>query len=112
MFSWFRRNGRSDALTEKLTDQYRECTAKIIDKWIYFNNTFKFKNSVSLADQIDSFSAPISEFVENHYSLLLKGPNPGEFFWTMLFTGVLESKTHSANDVNKAIEILRSKYEK
>lgn len=108
---WFRKKSSAD-LTAELTAKTHECTTKIADKWRYFNEKVPFKKEVPLAQRIEAFSLPIQQFVEDHYPVLLKSPDPGEFFWTMLFTAVLESKTHPAGDVNCAIEVLGQKHQR
>jgi hypothetical protein len=105
--SWFRRKRKSDA-SQLLKREVTDCTRQISEKWVYFTKTLKFKETVSLAEQIDVFVVPIQEFVEAKYPLLMA--EPINIFWTMLFTAILQSKTHSSDEVNAAITELDKKY--
>lgn len=102
---WFSKKASAD-ITTNLASSASDCVVQISKKWKYFCETLHFKADVQLDMRIEAFSMPILAFVEGNYPELLKGPNPGEFFWTMLFTGILESKTHNPEEVNIAIEVL------
>lgn len=95
-------------LAEQMKASLLECTELIRVKWISFNDTLKFKEGVPLSDVIEMFAAPVSQFVENNYPLLLAGG--GKMFWMMLFTAILESGTHPKDEVNAAIAVLERKF--
>lgn len=88
-------------LSEMACDEVRE-------KWLYFNKVLQFKADVSLAEQIDIFSKPLSEFFQQKYPALLLGGS--EIFWLSTFTAILESGTHPKDEVNAAVAQLQQKY--
>ena len=77
-------------------------------KWLQFHNTVHFKADVSLAEKIDFFSQPLSQFFHNKYPQLLLGGQ--EMFWLTVFTAVLESGSHPRDEVNAAVAVLQVKY--
>ena len=104
---WFRRKPEAD-VADLLKQQSAECTRKITEKWVNYVNVLKFKSEVSLSEQIETFALPVRKFVENHYPLLATAPP--NVFWMMIFVAVLESDTHSSEQVNEAVAQLEKKY--
>lgn len=88
--------------------QTEECIPKITQRWLYFDETLKFKDDVPLSTIIDRFSMLINEFVKVHYPLLL-GP-PADLFWMMVFRAIQVSNTHPQEELNKAVRELYQKY--
>lgn len=77
-------------------------------KWIHFHQTVHLKAEVPLSEKIDFFVQPVQQFFQIKYPVLLQGPS--EIFWLTVFTGILESGTHSKEAVNAAIAELKKKY--
>lgn len=77
-------------------------------KWKMFCQTLPFKADVPLADRIEMFATPAIAGMMQHYPSTKSAP-PG-MLWMMIFTAILESKTHPAAEVNAAIAQLEAKY--
>jgi len=106
MFDSFERKEGND-LTDELISQTKACVHSIGEKWIYCDKTLVLKEGIPLSEKIETFIIPISEYVEKYYPLLMIKP---DHFWLMLFTAVLESKTHPTDVVNAAIAELEKNY--
>ncbi len=78
------------------------------EKWVYFNDTIHLKADVPLSKKLDLFAQPMRQFFDAKYPFLLLGSS--EIFWTTIFTAVIESGTHSKDEVNYAIAELGNKY--
>jgi hypothetical protein len=111
MFGWFRKRARTEAeIADDLMRQTIACTDALKVKWIDFNGTLAFKDTVSLNEIIELSADPASTFVEQNYPLLMSSTRSGTHFWMTIFTAVLESQTHPKDQVNAAIEELRKTY--
>lgn len=82
--------------------------ASLGPKWRMFCQAVPFKPEVPLADRIEAFAAPAIAGMLQHYPTTKSAP-PG-LLWMMVFTAILESKTHPAAEVNAAIAQLEAKY--
>ncbi len=90
--------------------QSEGCINQIMEPWVYYNKTLKFKPDVPLSEVIIGFALPMGEFVRKAYpSLYAVGPT---LFWTMLFRGVQKSGIPSPEAIKDAITELRSKKRK
>ena len=97
--------------TDFLKSETIACVGQIKEKWIYFDKTLPFKSDVMLSQKIEAFASPIQAFVQTNYPSLMSSPNfSGKHFWMMIFTAILESKTHPAEQVNEAIDQLGKKF--
>ena len=96
---------RPDTLVAAQTE---ECVAKITERWLYYHETLKFKDGVSLVTIIDLFIMPINEFMKLHYPLLHAAPP--DLFWMMIFRAIQASHTHSQEELNEAVKELYKKY--
>lgn len=94
----------SESGIDRITDA---AVADVKGKWNTFHTTMHFKDDVPLSTLIDTFSQPIFEFFKLKYPALLVD---SEIFWLTIFTAVLESGSHSKEDVNHAVEVLKRKY--
>ncbi len=107
MFGLFKKRQTIPSADELKRQQSAACEdAK--NKWIHFNQTVHLKTDAPLSQKIDFFVQPIQQFFQSKYPVLLQGPT--EIFWLTVFTAILESGTHPKDEVNAAIEQLRSKY--
>lgn len=93
---------------ENLKEIISTACEEVKAKWLYFHQNIHLKSDIPLSKKIDMFAMPIQEFFRNKYPLILSGPT--EIFWLTIFTAILESKTHSKEDVNAAITELQEKY--
>jgi hypothetical protein len=109
MFGWEKKS-KLDGLAEALEAERLSCKDQIVTKWSYFTKALVFKDEVTLAQKIEMFAVPAREYVEKNHQLLLAGPNAEELSWLTIFTAILESKTHSPNEVNAAIDQLSTKF--
>ena len=94
------------------TDQVMDDAAKIIEalkpKWEMFCQTIPFRADVPLANRIEAFASPAMAGMMQQYPSTKSAPP--SVLWLMVFTAVLESKTHPTADVNAAIAQLEMKY--
>jgi hypothetical protein len=96
------------AIMNPIATQVDECVTKITDRWIYYTQTLKFKPEVKLSEIIDSFAAPVREFIRINYPIVYVAPP--EMFWMILFNSIYKSQTHPSAEVNAAIIELNQKY--
>lgn len=107
MFNLFKKRSASPSadnlllLTDKATNEIRA-------KWIYFCETLPMKEGTPLSIRMRLFITPIQELIEKSYPILLTAP--AELYWTIIFTGILESKTHPSDEINAAIDELSEIY--
>lgn len=108
MLGFFKKKQKGFPSADELKRLTAAACEEVKAKWVYFNETIHFKESVPLSQKIGSFAQPIQEFFKSKYPVLLLGPT--EIFWLTVFTAILESGTHPKEKVNAAIEELRIKY--
>jgi len=108
MFNLFKKKKASLPAFQDLGALAAQATDETREKWLHFHRNVHLKEEVSLATKIDLFSQPLAQFFNTKYSQLLLG-SP-DIFWMAVFTAVLESGTHPKEQVNAAVEELRSKY--
>jgi hypothetical protein len=107
MFGFFKKRDKF-ANAAELSSQSDAALREVKEKWIYFHNTIHLKDDVPLSLKIDAFSQPVAQFFQQKYPQLLLGGS--QIFWMTIFTAVLESGTHSTDQVNAAISQLQKKY--
>lgn len=107
MFGLFKKRDAAPS-AEELKRQTGAAREDVKNKWVHFNQTVHLKADVPLSQKVDFFIKPIHQFFQSKYPVLLQGPT--EIFWLTVFTAILESGTHPKDEVNAAIEQLRSKY--
>ncbi len=107
MFDFFKKRS-SFPSSEELSRLSKSACSDVQSKWLHFNETVTLKSGITLAQKIDFFAQPLTQFFKKKYLQLLLGGS--EIFWLTTFTAILESGTHAKQDVNAAIEELRSKY--
>jgi hypothetical protein len=107
MFGLFKKRSPFPS-AEELSSLAASASTEVREKWEYFHRTVHLKAEVPLAQKIDLFSQPLSQFFHTKYPQLLAGGS--EIFWLTIFTAVLESRTHPTEEVNAAVEQLRGKY--
>lgn len=86
---------------DEMSQQADQCAEEIKNKWISYNNTLTFKSDVPLSKIIETFITPCGEFMRNKYPNLAKS---AELSSLIVMTSILESGTHSKDEVNKAIQ--------
>lgn len=99
---------KKKTLTDQVKAHSDAIVASLNPKWKVFCQTMPFKVEVPLADRIEAFASPAIAGMLQHYSWTKAAP-PG-MLWMMVFTAILESKTHPVADVNAAIAQLEAKY--
>ena len=111
MFGFFKKkkaNTKPVISNALLEDHMNAATDSLRNKWINFNQELPFKEDMPLEKVIECFVAPAREYVVSAYPEFSDAPN--HLIWTMVFTAVLESETHSEETVNAAISELEEKY--
>ncbi len=104
MFGFFKK--RDQFLSgEELSRLSQAACAEVREKWLHFHNTVHLKAELPLAQKIDLFAQPLSQFFQQKYPQLLLGGS--ELFWLTTFTAILESGTHPKDEVNAAVAQLR-----
>jgi hypothetical protein len=100
MFGWFRKKPDARAT-------YILCVEAIKATWTKLDHR-ETSTPTELAAELESLAGPAFRFMYKHFPLSKEAPP--SLVWRAIFTAVLESKTHSPDDVNKAIDLLRAKY--
>ena len=84
-----------------------DATSAIVDdikaRWIWYIENIHVRDDVPLYLRIDSFATMIFASFNQIEGL-------ESLFWLSVFTAILESKTHTADEVNEAARMLRPKY--
>jgi hypothetical protein len=106
MFDWFRKKTTPSDLDAQIKDIHDQCITLCKGAWLDLSP--KATTPEQLAGEIERFGSSATAFIMTTFPLT-KHAKP-YFFWQIMFIAVLESKTHPAADVNKAIDLLRSKY--
>lgn len=107
MFNFFKKRNSVPEM-DSLAALSDSALAAVKGKWIVYDSSVKLNDSVSLGQKIDLFADPLLEFFRAEYPALLLGG--WDVFWLTVFTAVLQSGTHSKEEINAAISQLRSKY--
>jgi hypothetical protein len=111
MFGFFKKkkvNIKPVISTSLLEEHMNAATDSLQTKWINFNQELPFKKDIPLEKIIEYFVPPAREYVVSAYPEFSDAPN--HLIWTMVFTAVLESETHSKEIANVAISELKEKY--
>ena len=106
MFRFFKKK-RELSKTEELLNMAVE---DIRDRWINYTQSKRFKNDVTLSENIDNFVQPLTKFFKNRYLDLYQYDS--SIFWYTVSTAILNSKTHPKHDVDSAINEVNAKYAK
>ena len=106
MFRFFKKK-RELSKTEELLNMAVE---DIRDRWISYTQSKRFKNDVTLSENIDNFVQPLTEFFKSRYLNLYQYDS--SIFWYTVSTAILNSKTHPKYDVDSAINEVNAKYAK
>jgi hypothetical protein len=81
--------------------EFEACKNAIAQKWLLYNNVLQFKPETTLADRIENFLMPMSEFVRLNYpSAFDLGPRVVE---SLAFSGIQRSGSLSIEEINQAI---------
>jgi len=104
MFRLFKKKRKLDPLEDLLNLAIED----LGEKWISYTKTTRFKNAVSLSENIDIFTQPLVEFFKERYMTLYQFS--GSIFWYTVSKAILKSKTHPQDEVNFAIKELDAKY--
>ena len=107
MFEFLKRKQKRPPASDlaRMSDAAR---TEVLAKWIQFHETIHLKEDVPLAQKIDLFAQPLSQLFESKYPQLLAGGS--EIFWLTIFTAVIESGTHTKEQVNAAVATLQGRY--
>lgn len=71
------------------------------DRWLAYNEQFKFKDSVALQEKIMMFSVPMSEGLKNTFPVLRNSPDAALFLFIAM--GVEKSGTHTTQQIEEAL---------
>ena len=77
------------------------------DKWIQYTKSTRFKNGVSLSENIGNFAQPLIEFFKRRYLTLYQFSE--SIFWYTISEAISKSNTHSKGEVNSAIKEIIAK---
>jgi hypothetical protein len=104
--AWFRKKPTADDIAAQGKAIFEVCVEAFKRAWTDLNP--QPSTPEALAGQIEEFAHTAFRFMFTKFPLTKDAPR--SFIWNTVFTAVLESKTHSTDEVNKAIELLRAKY--
>jgi hypothetical protein len=100
--------GKGKSIAVQVKADTDAIVASLGPKWKMFCEKMPFKAEVPLADRIEAFAAPAFAGMLQHYPSTKSAP--AGMLWMMVFTAILESKTHPVDEVNAAIAQLEAKY--
>ena len=79
----------------------------LMDRWIRFTKSIRYKNGVCLSENIDSFVRPLVDFFKERYMTLYQFS--GSVFLYSVSNAIIKSKTHPKFEVDLAIRELDAK---
>jgi hypothetical protein len=106
MFGWLRKKqpqSNVDAQIRLIQDQ---CVAVFTKTWRDLHS--RASTPEELASEIEKFSTSAFRFMFTNYPLTKHTPRYA--LWIIIFTSVFEARTHPTELVNRAIDLLRTKY--
>ena len=106
MIDWQRR--RTTPPAADLASKASATVIELKDRWIVFVSSVHFRDDVTLADRIEVFAAPAREYISRYHPAIFDAP--AGVFWMTILTAVIESKTHTPEEVNKAKDELALRY--
>jgi hypothetical protein len=106
MFGWFRKKPTADDIAAEGKAIFDVCVKVFRKTWTDLNP--QADTPEELAAEIEKFSHTAFRLMFTKFPLTKEAPP--YFLWLTVFTAVLEAKTHPAEQVNKAIDLLRAKY--
>ena len=80
----------------------------IRERWQAYVAAVHFGADVPLSVRIESFVTPAREYLRQNHPRVDQAP--AGTFWTVLVLAVLNSRTHTAEEVNCAIEEIRLRF--
>jgi hypothetical protein len=104
--SWFRKTPTADDIVAQGTAIMEVCIEAFKRTWIDLNP--QAPTPEALAAKIEEFAQTAFRFMFERFPITKDAPP--SFVWNTVFTAVLESKTHTTDEVNRAIDLLRKKY--
>lgn len=103
---WFRKKPTTADVEKQGKAIFEVCLEAFKRTWMDLNP--QTSTPEELAAQIEEFSQTAFRFMFTKFPITKDAPP--SFIWNTVFTAVLETKTHSVEEVNKAIDLLRAKY--
>jgi hypothetical protein len=94
----FKRKSKSDQTLEIIDDAIDLCR----DQWIYFKSKLKFKDNVTLQDEIIMFFVPMSKRLEKEFPIL---KNVESLQLMIVAKGIISSGSHKKIQVEKALNV-------
>ena len=104
MFWLFKKPRKLDPMEDLLNLAIEDLESK----WISFTESLRYKNGVSLSENIDSFAQPLVDFFKERYMTLYQFN--GSIFWYTVCKAIVKSKTHPQSEVNLAIRKIGANY--
>ncbi len=102
MFNFFKKKSASDAVIEIFDELVSVCSIK----WIEFNDKFKFKDSAQLKEIVSSFLMIADTALRKNYKQLEGAPD--EVIMLIVINAIIESGTHTAEELDLAYADLTS----
>jgi hypothetical protein len=105
---WRKHKSREKEIADQLTTE----TAKIVEvlklKWVEFQKLVPLRSDLPLSDRIEAFIVPARVGILKHYPTMRTAP--AGLIWEMVFVAVIESKTHTPDEISDARALLAAKY--
>ena len=106
MFGWFRKKSDPPDVEAQIKAVYDVCVGAFTKTWLDLNP--RTTTIEELAVEINKFGVMATQIMFTKFPIMKQAP--GKVIWLIIFTAVLEAKTHPVDDVNKAIDLLRARY--
>jgi len=104
MFWLFKKPRKLDPMEDLLNLAIEDLESK----WISFTESLRYKNGVSLSENIDSFAQPLVDFFKVRYMTLYQFSE--SIFWYTVSRAIVKSKTHPQFEVDLAIRKIGASY--
>jgi hypothetical protein len=104
--AWFRKKPTAADIEAQGNAIFEVCVEAFKRTWTDLNP--QTSTPEALAAQIEEFAQTAFRFMFTRFPITKDAPP--SFVWNTVFTAVLESKTHSVEEVNKAIDLLRPRH--
>jgi hypothetical protein len=106
MFGFFKRRKKIPAGADANVIAAAACE-DVKARWIDYHRTRRLRRRMSLDERIESFSQSMQEFLNDKYPTL--SAQPAKFFLLIVCTAILESGTHTTEEIDAAISDLEKR---
>ena len=99
LFGRKQKQGKADDTLEIMDEAIRFSS----EKWLFFNRSLQFNESVGLYERIMTFMVPATEGLKKNFNTLQTAPEP--IYLIIIAKGIELSGTHSKEEIENALGV-------